>query len=59
MIAHSYSQTGGFDNIGKFGANGIAWALVQRNNKFGFINSRGEEVVPTEYDDPDKIKINK
>ena len=59
IINYSYSQSIKYDNIGKFGKHGIAWVLVQKDNKFGFINSLGKIVVPVEYDNPDKIKVDK
>ncbi|SFU18866.1 WG containing repeat-containing protein, partial [Algoriphagus locisalis] len=39
-----------YDNIGNFGSHGIGWALVQKDKKVGFINTKGEEIVSTSYD---------
>ena len=35
--------------VGKFGEIHKDWALVQKGNKFGFINRKGEIIVPIEY----------
>ena len=53
------SQKISYDHIGKFGTHGMAWALVQKDGKFGFIDTDGEVVIPIEYAKPDKIKIEK
>ena len=55
FINSSYSQEFEYDNIGKFGSHGIAWALVQKDNKFGFIDAQGKLIVPVEYDNIGKF----
>lgn len=50
-------QDEGFDNIGRFGTHCRNWALVQKNNKFGFIDANGKVIVPIKFDNPEKIKI--
>ncbi len=44
------AQIKGYDHIAKFGDHGISWALVQRGDKFGFVNTQGKEVVSCDYD---------
>jgi len=38
-----------YEYIEKFGEYKADWALVNVNNKYGFINTKGEEVVPPIY----------
>lgn len=49
-IGTANSQTIRYDHIGEFGAYGKAWAMVQKDNKFGFIDMKGKVIVPIEYD---------
>jgi hypothetical protein len=40
-----------YDKIGMFGANGHPeWAAICNNEKWGFIDMSGKEVVPPKYD---------
>ncbi|SFU18861.1 WG containing repeat-containing protein, partial [Algoriphagus locisalis] len=50
LIDYSYCQSLAYDNVGSFGSHGIGWALVQKDQKVGFINTKGEEIVPIKYD---------
>jgi hypothetical protein len=53
-IGFTHAQRG-YDKIGRFGTHGLAWALVKKDNKYGFINTQGEEVVPVQYDNIGKF----
>jgi len=44
------SQTDKYDKVGSYGSKGVSWALVQKENKYGFIDRSGKEVVPVNYD---------
>lgn len=38
-----------YDEIGTFGLNHDDWALVKKDNRLGFIDNKGDEVVPLKF----------
>ncbi len=44
-----------YDSISKFDWNGNAWALVQQDGLYGFIDVFGEEVVKPKNDKIDRF----
>ncbi len=53
------SQSDKYDKISSYGSKGVYWALVQKENKNGFIDDKGKEVVPVKYDNPNNTPVKK
>ncbi|MDG1721135.1 MAG: WG repeat-containing protein [Bacteroidia bacterium] len=45
-----------YDEIGTFGLNHDDWALVKKDNRLGFIDIKGNEVVPLKFKQLEDLK---
>ena len=45
-----------YDEIGTFGLNHDDWAIVKKDNRLGFIDNKGDEVVPLKFKQLEDLK---
>ena len=54
MILHSslfsQNESGLYDNIGFYGVYQADWALIEKDDKIGFINKKGQVIVKPIFD---------